>query len=87
MAFKSDVDRLWREVDTIVNSNISAGNSHPGTMFPPEVIPWAEHLMNGGSLETVPEEFREDAKDLWEAAKILEELEATRARANTQEDR
>jgi hypothetical protein len=56
-------------------------------MFSPEVTGWAIRVLHGESVDIIPEELRGDVNDLLETVKILEELEATRARANTQEDR
>jgi hypothetical protein len=42
----------------------------------PVSVQWAQFLWDGGSLDAVPEEFREEAETLYEAAKILEELHA-----------
>jgi hypothetical protein len=42
----------------------------------PVSVHWAQILWDGGSLDAVPEEFREEAEALYQAAKILEELHA-----------
>jgi hypothetical protein len=42
----------------------------------PVVVEWAQFLLDGGPPDDVPEEFREEAETLYEAAKILEELHA-----------
>jgi hypothetical protein len=50
-------------------------NSYPGAYYlPPEILSWADFLLRGGPLAAVPQEFQEDASNVSEAAKILQEL-------------